>query len=79
MEIDSYRNKELLVETVQVWATDELDNGTSRESRSASVQNGIVPTDCIDIHVPPGVLCLSFAQEGSFLHHLAIVKLTFKL
>ena len=57
MEIDIWRNKALLVENVKVRATDELDQGTSRECRGASVKPGIVPTDCVDIHVPAGVFC----------------------
>ena len=61
VEIDILKNKALLVENVQLRATGELDQGTSRECRGASVQPGIVPNDCGDIHVPAGVFCPSLA------------------
>ena len=59
VEIDSWRNKALLVEIVQVRATVELDHGTFREYRGATIQTGIVSSDCSDTHVSGCVLCLS--------------------
>ena len=73
VEIYVWRNKAFLVEHVQMRATDELDHGTSRECRGASVQTGIVPTDCGDTHVPANVLCPSFAQETGLLSIIAEV------
>ena len=66
------------MENVLVRATDEFDQGTSRECRVTSVQPSIVSTDCGGIHVPAGVLCLSLAKEASFLHLLAKVEQTFQ-
>ena len=45
VKIYVWRNKAFLVEHVQMRATDELDHGTSRECRGASIQTGIVLTD----------------------------------
>ena len=73
VEIDFWRNKALLVKNVQVRSTDEFDHSTSRECRKASVQTGIVPTDCGDTHVPGNVFCPSVAQETRFLDLLAEV------
>ena len=50
-----------MVENVQMSATDELDKGTSREWRGASVQPSIVLGDCVDINMPTGVVCQSLA------------------
>ena len=61
MEIDILRNKALLVENVQLRATDELEKGTSFKCRGASVKPGIVSTDCGDIHVFAGVFRPSLA------------------
>ena len=66
------------MENVQVRATDELDQGTSRERRGASVQPGIVSTNCCDIYVFAGVFCLSLAYEASFLQLLPKVYQTFQ-
>ena len=66
----------LFVEYVQVTSIDQLDHGTYRKCRDASVQNGIVPTDCGDTHVPAGVLCLSFAQKTGLLSLLVKVEQT---
>ena len=63
-----------MLESVQVRATDELDHGTSRKFREASVQTGIVPTHCNNTHVPAGVLCLTLAHETCFLDFLAEVQ-----
>ena len=56
VEIYVWRNKAFLVKHVKIRATDKLDHSTSREIRSASVQTGIVPTDCGDTHVPGCIL-----------------------
>ena len=74
VEIYVWRNKALLVEHVQVRSTDEFDHGTSRECRGASVQTGIVPTDCGDIYVPGGVHCSSLAKKTSLLSLFAKVE-----
>ena len=63
-----------MVEHVQVRSTDELDHGTSRKCRNASVQTGIVPIDYGDIHVLGGILGLALAQKKVFLNLLAKVK-----
>ena len=65
------------MEHVQVRSTFELDNGTSREFRGASVQTDIFPTDNGDAHVPCGVLFSSLAQKTGFLSFLAKVELAF--
>ena len=76
MEIDFWKNTALLVKNVQVRATNELDHGTSRKCRCASVQTGIDSTDCSDTHLPGGVLFRLVAQETGFLNLLAEVKQT---
>ena len=60
-------------------ATDEFDHGTSRECRGASVQTGIVSSDCSDTFVPGGVLFPAFAQETGFMDLLAEVEQTLQL
>ena len=60
-------------------STDEVDHGTSRECRGATVQTDIVPTDSGDTHVPGGVLCLSLAQETGLLSLLAKVEKSLKV
>ena len=79
VDIYVWRNKAFLVEHIQMRATDELDHGTSRECRVASVQTGIVPTDCGDTHVPSGVLCPSIAQEPGLLCLLAKIEQTLQV
>ena len=73
-EIYVWRNKAFLVEHVRVRPTYELDHGTFRECRPATVQTGIFPNDCGDTHVPGGVLCPSFAQETGLFSLLAKVE-----
>ena len=58
------------MENVQVRVTDKLDQGTSRECRAESVQPGIGPTDCGDIHMLAGVLCSSLAKDASYFTSL---------
>ena len=74
VEIYVWRNKAFLVENVHMRAIDELDHGTLRERRGASVQTGIVPTDCGDIHVPGGILGPVLAQKTGLLSLLAKVE-----
>ena len=74
VEIYVWRNKAFLVEHVQVRSTDELDHGTSRECRNASVETGIVPIHYNDTHVPGGVRCPSLAKKTGLLSLLAKVE-----
>ena len=67
------------MEHVQVRATDELDHGTSRECRGASVQTGIVSTNCSYIYMPGGVLGPALAQKMRLLSLFAKVEQTLQL
>ena len=55
-------------------ATDEFDNSPSRECCCASIQTGIVPIDCGDIHVPGGILGPAFAQKAGYFSLVEKVK-----
>ena len=55
-------------------ATDELDYGTSRTFRGASVKIGIVPTDWGDTQVRAGDLCPCLAQTTCFWDFLVEVQ-----
>ena len=79
VEIYVCRNKAFLVEHVQVESTEQLDYGTSRECRGASVQTGIVPNHCSDIHVLGGVLCPFLAKKTGLLTLLAKVEQSFQV